>query len=534
MTPPDFVSIREQAITRAIATTGDLVGVMLTAALPHAELPAAWNAFAFPSHAALADWYAEIAGAPGLYVYLAAYDKASPSWQDRAPIVDAIGRGAATFPVRVSGATMPKSKSDQLADLVAFHDTFWSGLCRDNPGSAIVHQWVTEQWDPWMIRWNNITWDGAPLGDVLMHRVAAELLQLRELARARGVAVPDIGSATPQAPRYVDPTVAAIDGETNRRFWQQTGYKPGQKLDPRSRADAAMIPTWVSIRYQVALETANAADRPTYGPGGGDQLASVSGGGHHPGGGGGGGRHRGGGRRNFGWGGGWGGYDDGWPYYYDVEPICYDEYGYPYVCPPVEIISSGAPPQWMIDLAHGKWHSDLASLKGPITVAATAAATSIGGPAAGAAAAKFTGPLLDAASGSGNAQQVIAVATRAAQSNPHIAHALDAAQKAITIGHAAASGDRSAQQTLDLAHQLAGAAGLIGTTVRDPDYQVDASQIDIDPGDSASDGTAVSGWFLPFLFGASAGAAGGYFGPGAYQWTREQWAAHKAKTLKAA
>ena len=35
--------------------------------------------------------------------------------------------------------------------------------------------------------------------------------------------------------------------ETNRRFWEQTGYKPGQKLDMADPNDRAMSRTWMSI-----------------------------------------------------------------------------------------------------------------------------------------------------------------------------------------------------------------------------------------------------------------------------------------------
>lgn len=48
------------------------------------------------------------------------------------------------------------------------------------------------------------------------------------------------------------PTI--VDQETDARFWAQTHYRPGQKLDPSSPADAKMIPIWVNIRAKVQRE----------------------------------------------------------------------------------------------------------------------------------------------------------------------------------------------------------------------------------------------------------------------------------------
>jgi len=78
----------------------------------------------------------------------------------------------------------------------------------------------------------------------------------------------------------------------------------------------------------------------------------------------------------------------------------------------------------------------LKSLKGPASIAAGAAATAFGGPAAGAAAAQLTGSLIDAAPGGSHpaaqaaAKQTVAAATQAAKTNPTVQAALDAAHHA--------------------------------------------------------------------------------------------------------
>jgi hypothetical protein len=46
-----------------------------------------------------------------------------------------------------------------------------------------------------------------------------------------------------------------IDQETDARFWSQTNYKPGQKLDPTDATDAKMIPVWKDIYAKVKRES---------------------------------------------------------------------------------------------------------------------------------------------------------------------------------------------------------------------------------------------------------------------------------------
>jgi hypothetical protein len=45
-----------------------------------------------------------------------------------------------------------------------------------------------------------------------------------------------------------------VDQETDALFWAQTGYKPGQKLDPHDPADAKWIPVWIDTRAKVQRE----------------------------------------------------------------------------------------------------------------------------------------------------------------------------------------------------------------------------------------------------------------------------------------
>jgi hypothetical protein len=104
----------------------------------------------------------------------------------------------------------------------------------------------------------------------------------------------------------------------------------------------------------------------------------------------------------------------------------------------------------------------LKSLKGPISVAAGAAATAFGGPAAGPIAAQLSGALIDAAPGGhpaaqAQAQQTIAAAKQAAQTNPTVNVALHAAQ------HAAS---QASQATLGTAPVAQAAPGSIGAAVQ--------------------------------------------------------------------
>lgn len=80
------MSYRDTAVSIAQQTPGNFLGVMFTTAV--ANVPAKWDVVPLASLAALRDWYEEIAGAPTLYYYLAAFDKtrgASPVGESIAP-----------------------------------------------------------------------------------------------------------------------------------------------------------------------------------------------------------------------------------------------------------------------------------------------------------------------------------------------------------------------------------------------------------------------------------------------------------------
>lgn len=63
----------------------------------------------------------------------------------------------------------------------------------------------------------------------------------------------------------LDPaTQSIVNRETDARFWANTGYKPGQKLDPANAFDRMWVPTWKSIAAQVAKEMAAGTIRWTY------------------------------------------------------------------------------------------------------------------------------------------------------------------------------------------------------------------------------------------------------------------------------
>ncbi len=177
----------------------------------------------------------------------------------------------------------------------------------------------------------------------------------------------------------------------------------------------------------------------------------------------------------------------------------------------------------------------VAKFKGPITVAATAVATAYGGPAAGAAAAKFTGPLLDAAHDGFNkpqAKKALAEIRQAAATNPAIARAFDVAQRAVAettaayhivdtagkaldgdkqaitkiadLDKAATGGDGAAQKAMEIIVQALAAAGK-----SDPEPNPGYTSSDPMPTEEA----AVSSGKISFQGGELVGAAGGIRGP---------------------
>lgn len=55
-----------------------------------------------------------------------------------------------------------------------------------------------------------------------------------------------------------------LDAETDARFWAQTGYNPGRKLDPKNPADKAMIPVWLDVYKKVKTAWSKGALAITY------------------------------------------------------------------------------------------------------------------------------------------------------------------------------------------------------------------------------------------------------------------------------
>ncbi len=67
-----------------------------------------------------------------------------------------------------------------------------------------------------------------------------------------------------------------LNRETDARFWAQTGYKPGQKLDDKNPTDKAMIKAWLDIHAKVLREDAAGQLVITYNnPALGDHLAAA-------------------------------------------------------------------------------------------------------------------------------------------------------------------------------------------------------------------------------------------------------------------
>lgn len=55
-----------------------------------------------------------------------------------------------------------------------------------------------------------------------------------------------------------------LDREADARFWAQTGYKVGQKLDPTDPNDRHMVQVWIDVRRKVEAEDAAGRLRTTY------------------------------------------------------------------------------------------------------------------------------------------------------------------------------------------------------------------------------------------------------------------------------
>lgn len=61
--------------------------------------------------------------------------------------------------------------------------------------------------------------------------------------------------ATPDLPTGIPPAIQKkLYDEADARFWAQTGYSPGKKLDPKNPLDRKMIPTYYDIYRKVVAE----------------------------------------------------------------------------------------------------------------------------------------------------------------------------------------------------------------------------------------------------------------------------------------
>lgn len=175
--------------------------------------------------------------------------------------------------------------------------------------------------------------------------------------------------------------------------------------------------------------------------------------------------------------------------------------------------------------------------KKPITIAATAVATAYGGPAGGAAAAKFTGPIIDAVandfhSGKGKgAKEIVDAAHAAAQNDPRVAKALADAHKAVADTAAAyhltstaaeaAGGDSDATRKLADLDRAASSGDSAAKRAMSVITQAFSTAADNAAGDPP---TSSGGWpLVPFALGAAAGMGG-------YAW----WRHHHAQKAKRA
>lgn len=175
---------------------------------------------------------------------------------------------------------------DKLANLVAEHERFWGELGQRNPEHDTVRWFLSSDWDPFYTRWVQLVGEHG-LGDDDLDVLAQELHALNDLrltAAHYGIPVPPVDAATlsdgaiagleigyPHVVRdpssqeiatevseiaSADTPEQQIDAATDQRFWQETGYKPGQRLDRHNARDRHMINTWLRIRYEVAQEFA--------------------------------------------------------------------------------------------------------------------------------------------------------------------------------------------------------------------------------------------------------------------------------------
>jgi hypothetical protein len=64
------------------------------------------------------------------------------------------------------------------------------------------------------------------------------------------------GTTAQPSPSLPHVSRTVLDKEADARFWAQTGYKPGQRLDPNDPKDRAMVKTWLDVFAKVKAEDA--------------------------------------------------------------------------------------------------------------------------------------------------------------------------------------------------------------------------------------------------------------------------------------
>lgn len=220
------------------------------------------------------------------YDYGAVFDASDPAH----PVLswERLGSGAPAA-VGAETSTSPADRLRRLRALIELHDAFWAHLARasDPQLAARMIPWMA-QWSPWIARWRDLDWSGITgefdVAQELSREAAAGLTWWREAAVARGIPIPDLGTA--------------------RRGFIRPGWD--------SQSDPG---------YQSGIRTQGEYMHDLIGRGHG-------GGGHGGGGGGGGHRGHGGGRRpglRRTSGSGWGGWWPSWPIAYYAPQYAGDE-----------------------------------------------------------------------------------------------------------------------------------------------------------------------------------------------------------------
>ncbi len=185
--------------------------------------PTAWP---FPSREGAIEWYERARHEPG-FAYLAVFDSDEEGSAADARIREVIGADASAPHTRLS----LKQQINHAAD-----DLFWARYpsMRDhhlNPHDpadlAMIPKWIQAH-DDVTLAWNA---PQQPPGSTA-----------------------SFPAGTTVSGHTMGPKQAAIYGQTNGRFWNETHYKPGLNLDPNDPADRPYIETWKRIYHEVLAE----------------------------------------------------------------------------------------------------------------------------------------------------------------------------------------------------------------------------------------------------------------------------------------